>query len=182
MPNNFKETTKNLKEIIDNLDKEREYEFHFHSADGADVTSRFGDVENIQYHNDEALTVTCIDGKKKGVASTNNLSDESIQLTIEKSKTIASFLETDKHQGLAKENLVNELAKQHGAITVLAYIDNKPAGLINCFQGFSTFKCKPLLNIHDVVVLKQYREQGVCQKMLNKVEALAKLMTWKYQS
>lgn len=108
MPKNFKETTKNLKEIIDNLDKKREYEFHFHSADGADVTSRFGDVENIQYHNDEALTVTCIDGKRKGVASTNNLSDESIELTIEKSKTIASFLETDKHQGLAKENLINE--------------------------------------------------------------------------
>ena len=108
MPNNFKETTKNLKEIIDNLDKKREYEFHFHSADGADVTSRFGDVENIQYHNDEALTVTCIDGKRKGVASTNNLSDESIELTIEKSKTIASFLETDKHQALAKENLINE--------------------------------------------------------------------------
>ena len=108
MPNNFKETTKNLKEIIDNLDKKREYEFHFHSADGADVTSRFGDVENIQYHNDEALTVTCIDGKRKGVASTNNLSDESIELTIEKSKTIASFLETDIHQGLAKENLINE--------------------------------------------------------------------------
>ena len=108
MPNNFKETTKNLKEIIDSLDKKREYEFHFHSADGADVTSRFGDVENIQYHNDEALTVTCIDGKRKGVASTNNLSDESIELTIEKSKTIASFLETDKHQGLAKENLINE--------------------------------------------------------------------------
>ncbi len=108
MPNNFKETTKNLKEIIDNLDKKREYEFHFHSADGADVTSRFGDVENIQYHNDEALTVTCIDGKRKGVASTNNLSDESIELTIKKSKTIASFLETDQHQGLAKENLINE--------------------------------------------------------------------------
>ena len=108
MPNNFKETTKNLKEIIDNLDKKREYEFHFHSADGADVTSRFGDVENIQYHNDEALTVTCIDGKRKGVASTNNLSDESIELTIEKSKTIASFLETDQHQGLAKENLINQ--------------------------------------------------------------------------
>ncbi len=72
-----------------------------------------------------------------------------------------------------KENLVNELAKQHGAITVLAYIDNKPAGLINCFQGFSTFKCKPLLNIHDVVVLNQYRGQGICQKMLNKIEELA---------
>jgi ribosomal protein S18 acetylase RimI-like enzyme len=72
-----------------------------------------------------------------------------------------------------KENLVIELAKQYGAITVLAYIDDKPAGLINCFQGFSTFKCKPLLNIHDVVVLNQYRDQGICQKMLNKVEELA---------
>lgn len=74
----------------------------------------------------------------------------------------------------AKENLVSELTKQHGAITVLAYVDDKAVGLINCFQGFSTFKCKPLLNIHDVVVLKQYRQQGICQKMLNKVEALAK--------
>ena len=73
-----------------------------------------------------------------------------------------------------KEKLVSELAKQQGAITVLAYIDDKPVGLINCFQGFSTFKCKPLLNIHDVVVLEQYRGQGVCQKMLNKIEELAK--------
>ena len=105
----FHETTDKLKNIIDGLDNKREYEFHFNSADGADVTSRFGDVENIQYHNDESLTVTCIDGKRKGVASTNNLSDESIKLTIEKSKTIASFLETDEHQGLAKDNLINQL-------------------------------------------------------------------------
>ena len=74
----------------------------------------------------------------------------------------------------AKENLVKELAKQTGAISIIAYIDDKPIGLINCFQGFSTFKCKPLLNIHDVVVLEQYRGQGVCQKMLNKIEELAK--------
>ena len=71
----FHETTNKLKNIIDGLDNKREYEFHFNSTDGADVTSRFGDVENIQYHNDESLTVTCIDGERKGVASTNNLSD-----------------------------------------------------------------------------------------------------------
>ena len=86
-----------------------EFEFLFNSAYGRDVRSRFGQLENIQYHNDESLTVTCIDGKRKGVASTNNLSDESIKLTIEKSKTIASFLEIDEHQGLAKENLINQL-------------------------------------------------------------------------
>ena len=109
MSSNFQETTEKLKNIIDTLGNKEEYEFHFSAADGADVTSRFGEVENIQYHNDESLTVTCIDAKRKGVASTNNLSDESINQTIEKSKTIASFLETDEHQGLAKENLINQL-------------------------------------------------------------------------
>lgn len=69
-----------------------------------------------------------------------------------------------------KENLVTELAKQQGAISILAYVDDKPAGLINSFQGFSTFKCKPLLNIHDVVVLDEYRGLGIWQKMLSKVE------------
>ena len=74
----------------------------------------------------------------------------------------------------AKENLVSELSKQQGAVSVLAYVDDKPAGLINSFLGFSTFKCKPLLNIHDVVVSKDYRGTGLCQKMLDKVEEIAK--------
>ena len=93
MSENFGDISLRLKNIIDCLDKNKEYEFHFNSASGTDVTSRFGDLENIQYHNDESLTVTCIDGKKKGVASTNNLSGESIDSTIKKSETIASFLE-----------------------------------------------------------------------------------------
>ena len=66
MPKNFEDTSIRLKNIMDDLDKNKEYEFHFNSASGTDVTSRFGDLENIQYHNDESLTVTCIDGKKKG--------------------------------------------------------------------------------------------------------------------
>ena len=94
---------------MDSLDKNKEYEFHFNSVSGTDVTSRFGDLENIQYHNDESLTVTCIDGKKKGIASTNNLSGESIDSTIKKSETIASFLEPDDYQGLPSQNLINKL-------------------------------------------------------------------------
>ncbi len=109
MSENFGDISIRLKNIIDCLDKNKEYEFHFNSASGTDVTSRFGDLENIQYHNDESLTVTCIDGKKKGVASTNNLSGESIDSTIKKSETIASFLEPDDHQGLPRENLINKL-------------------------------------------------------------------------
>ena len=49
MSSNFQETTEKLKNIIDTLGNKEEYEFHFSAADGADVTSRFGEVENIQY-------------------------------------------------------------------------------------------------------------------------------------
>ncbi len=109
MPDNFTDVSAKLKNIIDSLDKNSEYEFHLNCISGADITSRFGDVENIQYHNDESLTITCVDGKRKGIASTNNLSDESIKSTISKSQKIASYLEEDSYQGLAKDNLVNEL-------------------------------------------------------------------------
>ena len=109
MSENFEDISLRLKNIMDSLDRNKEYEFHFNSVSGSDVTSRFGDLENIQYHNDESLTVTCIDGKKKGIASTNNLSAESIDSTIKKSETIASFLEPDDCQGLPSQNLINKL-------------------------------------------------------------------------
>ena len=52
-----------------------------------------------------------------------------------------------------KENLVGELAKLSYAFSLICYVDTEPAGLINCFNGFSYFSCKPLINIHDVIVL-----------------------------
>jgi ribosomal protein S18 acetylase RimI-like enzyme len=73
-----------------------------------------------------------------------------------------------------KVNLVNELSKLPHAFTVIAYIDNQPAGLINCFEGFSTFSCKPLINVHDVIVLKQYRGNNISQVMLKEVEKIAR--------
>jgi ribosomal protein S18 acetylase RimI-like enzyme len=73
-----------------------------------------------------------------------------------------------------KNNLVKELSKLHHAFSVIAYADNHPAGLVNCFEAFSTFSCKPLINIHDFVVLKEYRGNGISQKMLDKVEEIAR--------
>ena len=73
-----------------------------------------------------------------------------------------------------KATLVTELAKVPGAFTVLAMVDGKPAGLINCFMGFSTFKAKPLINIHDVIVLAEYRGLKLSQLMLDKVEEVAR--------
>lgn len=72
-----------------------------------------------------------------------------------------------------KDNLVTELAKLAHAFSVICYVDGKPAGLVNCFETFSTFKCKPLINIHDLVVSSEYRGLGISQRMLQFVENIA---------
>lgn len=73
-----------------------------------------------------------------------------------------------------KVSLVPGLVKVPGAFSVLAFVDGNPAGLINCFMGFSTFKAKPLINIHDVIVLEDFRGLKLSQLMLEKVETIAK--------
>ena len=71
-------------------------------------------------------------------------------------------------------HLVRELSKRPYAFSVLCYVDGAPAGLINCFEAFSTFSCKPLVNIHDVIVMKEFRGHNISQSMLTKVEEIAK--------
>ena len=73
-----------------------------------------------------------------------------------------------------KANLASELAKRESAHVILAFVDAEPAGLIVCFEGFSTFACKPLLNIHDVIVAPAFRGRGLSKLMLEKVEAIAR--------
>ena len=73
-----------------------------------------------------------------------------------------------------QDNLVAELAKLSFAFSLICYVDNIPAGLVNCFTMFSTFKCKPAINIHDLAVMKQYRRLGISQLLLSEVEKIAK--------
>lgn len=72
------------------------------------------------------------------------------------------------------QNLIPNLAERKDAFSVLAYVDGQPAGLVNCFEGFSTFACKPLINIHDVVVAGEYRGMGISRQMFDYVEHMAK--------
>lgn len=72
-----------------------------------------------------------------------------------------------------KSHLAEELQSRN-AVVLLAYVDGKPAGLTNCFEGFSTFQCKPLLNIHDIAVLPEYRRRGIASRLLEEVEAIAR--------
>lgn len=73
----------------------------------------------------------------------------------------------------AIENLVSELRKRDAVHVILAFSDGKPAGLVTCLEGFSTFACRPLLNIHDVIVSSEHRGHGLSKRMLEAAEAVA---------
>ncbi|MCG8314484.1 MAG: GNAT family N-acetyltransferase [Pseudomonadales bacterium] len=74
----------------------------------------------------------------------------------------------------SRDQLVEKLAQLPYAFSLLAYADGEPVGLVNCFEAFSTFACQPLINIHDVAVLKSHRGQGVSKRLLEQVEVIAK--------
>lgn len=75
---------------------------------------------------------------------------------------------------LVQENLVASLAVLPHAVSLLCYVDGQRAGLANCFEGFSTFNCRKLLNIHDMAVLAEFRGLGLSQHLLREVEVVAR--------
>ncbi len=80
-------------------------------------------------------------------------------------------------QGLSedvKANLPMALSNRSNAHVILALVQGEPAGLIICFEGFSTFACRSLLNIHDVIVSAPYRGQGISKRLLNQAETIAR--------
>ncbi|UAA38401.1 GNAT family N-acetyltransferase [Paraneptunicella aestuarii] len=74
----------------------------------------------------------------------------------------------------SRENLLTSLSKLPHAFSIILYVDDKPAALSNCFEGFSTFACKPLVNIHDFVVHSDFRGKGLSKTLMNKVVDVAK--------
>ena len=74
----------------------------------------------------------------------------------------------------ARSRLVPELASRPHAFSVLAFDGEAAVGLVNCIEGFSTFKCLPLVNVHDVAVLASHRGRGIAEAMLAEVERLAR--------
>jgi len=74
----------------------------------------------------------------------------------------------------ARAKLIAELRRRPSARVILAYADGIPAGLAICFEGFSTFACKPLLNIHDLAVAPQFRGRGISKLLLHQAEEIAR--------
>jgi len=60
-----------------------------------------------------------------------------------------------------------ELPYFHGFI---CSVDNEPAAFAVCFESYSTYRAKKVLNIHDFMVSSDYRGKGIGKSLLNGIE------------
>jgi ribosomal protein S18 acetylase RimI-like enzyme len=73
-----------------------------------------------------------------------------------------------------RARLIPGLQKHPTTLIFLASDVGRPVGAAVCFIGFSTFAAKPLINIHDFVVLPASRGKGVGRRLLDAVEGKAR--------
>ena len=74
----------------------------------------------------------------------------------------------------ARERVVPALRDHPTSLVLLAFVDDEPVGIAVCFFGLSTFRARPLLNIHDLAVLPQHRHKGVGRALLRAAEEHAR--------
>ena len=70
--------------------------------------------------------------------------------------------------------LVEALRRHPTTVILLAYQGSEAIGIATCFLGFSTFAARPLLNLHDLAVLPEFRGKGVGRQLLQAVERKAR--------
>jgi len=73
-----------------------------------------------------------------------------------------------------RTQLIPGLRRHPTTLIFLAFDGGQPIGAAVCFIGFSTFAAKPLINIHDFVVLPTSRGKGIGRQLLEAVETKAK--------
>ena len=71
------------------------------------------------------------------------------------------------------ERLIPGLRDHPTTLILLAYAGDQAVGIATCFRGFSTFRARPLLNVHDLAVVPGQRGRGVGARLLAAVEQKA---------
>lgn len=72
-----------------------------------------------------------------------------------------------------RQRLCQDLARFPGAVSFLAWEGEQAVGLVNAFMGYSTFKARPLMNVHDIAVLQPWRGKGIGKMLLQALEDYA---------
>ncbi|HXS27308.1 MAG TPA: metalloprotease PmbA [Steroidobacteraceae bacterium] len=77
---------------------------------GLTATVRLGEVDTVEYQRDRGLGLTVYFGKRKGSASTADLSSPAVRATVEKACAIARYTAEDESAGLADpQDLAREI-------------------------------------------------------------------------
>jgi len=70
--------------------------------------------------------------------------------------------------------ILDGLKSYAGYLGFFATVDGEYAALANCNKNFSTFKAKPLINIHDFIVHPGFRGKGVGLFLLDAIAEYGK--------
>ncbi len=73
-----------------------------------------------------------------------------------------------------RERLLTDLRTVGAAVIFAALDQERVVGIAVCMRGYSTFTARPLLNIHDLAVLPEWRGRGVGTALLAAVERKAR--------
>ena len=84
---------------------------------GLSVEIYMENVDKLEYHRDQGLSITVYMGKHTGSASTGDLSPQAVEDTVKAACNIAKYTEEDKYTGLADANMmateINDLDLYH---------------------------------------------------------------------
>ena len=128
---------------------------------GLSVSTRLGEVENVEFTSDGALGITVYKEGRKGSASTADLSEKALKQAIEAAVNIAKYTSVDDCSGLADKELLamnpEDLDLYHPKVlsteeaislakecedTALAYderISNSDGATLASFEGFKVY-------------------------------------------
>lgn len=73
---------------------------------GISVSTRQGEVENVEFNSDGALGITVYHQQRKGSASSTDLSPEAIERTVQAAIDIANYTSEDPYAGPAEKSLL----------------------------------------------------------------------------
>ena len=73
---------------------------------GIGVSTRYGEVENVEFNSDGALGITVYHQNRKGSASSTDLSPEAIKRTVQAAMDIARYTSPDPFAGVADRDLL----------------------------------------------------------------------------
>lgn len=73
---------------------------------GISVSTRYGEVENVEFNSDGALGITVYHQNRKGSASSTDLSPDAIKRTVQAALDIARYTSPDPYAGVADRELL----------------------------------------------------------------------------